>query len=250
MGVIQGRCLVNLNRRAFVLFLSMAACRSATNSPAGSSTMVDASDGTEGDSGRDGADDVIGDPTNDEVIDDRTIDGTDEGLDDVGGHPIDVIDETTDSALTDTTDAGPSECVLSGGQCVPAGQTPQCVGIVVCPTGTTNSNLQCDEPSASCCVPAPPVDGPCADAGGQCFLTEGSCRLNCARLVPNDCGPPVGNLPRPVCCVLPPCLPAPPRICFLDRRCGRISNGCGGIIDCGSCPGGGECLDGGVCGPS
>jgi hypothetical protein len=178
------------------------------------------------------------------------IDGTDEGLAEGGRHVIDVIDGTTDGSASDATDGGSSECVLSGGKCVPAGQTPQCTGIVVCPEGTTNSSLPCDEPSTSCCVPAPPVDRPCVDAGGQCFQTEGSCQLNCGRVVPNDCGPPVGNLPPSVCCVLPPCIPAPPRICILQRRCGPIADGCGGTIDCGGCPGGGECLDGGVCGPS
>jgi hypothetical protein len=165
---------------------------------------------------------------------------------------VDDLDASVDPkrSATDVQDA--SDCVGAGGQCLVVNADPSCPPLTRCPNGTTGSYLSCGDSGAQCCLPRPVDPGmTCTVIGGMCFPFKGSCELNCGQIVANECPPSVAGGPQS-CCLLPPCTPLPIRYCALMMRCGPISDGCGGIIDCGDCGfdtdgARGICQDGGVC---
>jgi hypothetical protein len=242
------------DRLARILLLSIAACHSssqANSSDGGNTSLIDSE---VDDSDIDGPADISGGPV--DVVQDigssgDTAIGKEAGIDVASSDAIDAFDSkadvSSDGTTADTTDGGTSECILSGGQCVPS-ETPQCSGITVCPKGTAKSDLRCEE-GASCCLPVPSDEMiACADAGGTCVLNEGTCQLNCGQAVSNDCGPGSGGSSPPVCCIpTDACIRIPARVCILQHRCGPIPDGCGGTIECPACQAGQVCSDAGVC---
>jgi hypothetical protein len=148
----------------------------------------------------------------------------------------------------DAATCSPSSCAAQNLNCGPTGdgcghllQCGTCTAPATCGGGGTPG--QCGQPDAGACQPltCAQQNVGCGPAGDGCGnqLDCGTCTLpaTCGGGgVPSQCGYPDASACAPLSCA--------------DQAigCGPAGDGCGGQIDCGSCPNGQACGGGGVAG--
>ena len=135
----------------------------------------------------------------------------------------------------------PKTCAEVGAECGPVGDG--CGGVINC--GTCPTGQQCGGPGQpGKCVPisqCTPLT--CADYGpATCGQQSDGCGgiLNCGGCSnPGEvCG---GDPTRPGQCAVPPSQCVPRTCADLGIECGPAGDGCGGVINCGTCPEGQRC---------
>jgi hypothetical protein len=140
----------------------------------------------------------------------------------------------------------PLSCAAQGLSCGPAGdgcgntiQCGPCTSPLTC--GGAGVHGQCGEPDGGACTPLP-----CAQQGLACGPAGDGCGhdIQCGTCpsgqtcggggVRGQCGEPDGGACTPISCA------------SQGLACGPAGNGCGGVIQCGTCPTGQTCGGGGV----
>jgi hypothetical protein len=141
----------------------------------------------------------------------------------------------------------PLSCMVAGGQYC-GSVADGCGGLVDCggcPAGWTCGTgarahvcvsadpacpkLKCDQPNGRFCGKLGDGCGGTVDCGDTCPAGQTCGGAGTSGV----CGAPGGSCPTPITCAQ-----------STGRYCGTIGNGCGGSVDCGSCPSGFECGSG------
>jgi hypothetical protein len=176
-----------------------------------------------------------------------TTSGSGSGSGSGGSHPSST--KASSSSASSSSSSSASTGTSSG--CVPLGCSPGVCGSI---DNGCNGVVQCSCPppqvcaQGACCTPKS-----CAEQGFDCGMAADGC----GNVI--DCGTcPASGCPQPVCggggqanvCGLP--AGCQPKTCAQQGyNCGMASDGCGCVLDCGTCPTGQSCGGAGlanVCG--
>ncbi len=144
----------------------------------------------------------------------------------------------------------PTTCEALGATCGRMGDG--CGGTLECGTCPTGQTCGGGGTANVCGAPPPPPCQPttCAAAGASCGPLPDGCgrTLECGTC---PTGQTCGGGGTANVCGAPPPPPCQPTTCAAaGASCGPLPDGCGGILECGTCPEGQTCRITNVCGPS